>query len=754
MAAMRARGVNSRMGVVVIFSLVSVSLLFVYPRTCSYNEQSFAVRTIVAPPSQGIHEYRHQPRRAGAQARRQLRAIVRPRPGRAAQLRRRRAGARRILLTLVHLGYMEAAGRQFRLTPKVLDLGYAYLSSLPVWSQAQPILEELTAELRQSCSATVLDGGDIVYVLRLATHRTMSINLSVGSRLPAYCTAMGRVLLSGLAPEQLQRQLATAALLKVTPQTETDPARLATLIAVVRQQGWCLVQDELELGLSSIAVPITDRAGGIVAAINISGPTAAATATLREQYLPRLQAAAARISSLMRTQRRPRRAPGIWRGRAPSSNALDDDGDALPHADAHGAQRVAPAAALQLVHRGRHQARAAHAQRMAERDGAAVRIDARVVVAQAERAQHRQSLRGKGLVQFDDVDLVQRHAELAQQLLRGRHRPHAHDARRHAGARHADHAGARCQAVAPGRVGAGQQQGAGAVVDARRVAGRDAAIRPDHAFQFRQRLDGGRARMLVLREDDGIAFFLCQRHRHDFIVEAAFADRLRRLILAGQRKAVLVGAADAEIVGHVLGRLRHRVDAVQFFHQRIGKAPADGGVVDRRGAGKSRVRLAHHERRARHRLDAAGEHQARLAGADGARGRADRVHARTAQAVDGSARHFLRQAGQQRRHARHVAVVFAGLVGAAVDDVVDGAPVDAGITAHQLAQRQRAEVVGADVFQRAGVAADRGADRVADKGISHFGLLFITVTAARRSPPAILPSSSRQPFALSSDRPA
>jgi len=214
-----------------------------------------------------------------------------------------RAGARRILLTLVHLGYMETAGRQFRLTPKVLDLGYAYLSSLPVWSQAQPILEELTAELRQSCSATVLDGGDIVYVLRLATHRTMSINLSVGSRLPAYCTAMGRVLLSGLAPEQLQRQLATAALLKVTPQTETDPARLATLIAVVRQQGWCLVQDELELGLSSIAVPITDRAGGIVAAINISGPTAAATATLREQYLPRLQAAAARISSLMRTQR-------------------------------------------------------------------------------------------------------------------------------------------------------------------------------------------------------------------------------------------------------------------------------------------------------------------------------------------------------------------------------------------------------------------------------------------------------------------
>src|SRR5476649_766821 len=122
-----------------------------------------------------------------------------------------RAGARRILLTLVHLGYMEAAGRQFRLTPKVLDLGYAYLSSLPVWSQAQPILEELTAELRQSCSATVLDGGDIVYVLRLATHVDDVAAIEHGGR--AGLAQLGGQLFEdrlGLAPDGQRRQVGVA----------------------------------------------------------------------------------------------------------------------------------------------------------------------------------------------------------------------------------------------------------------------------------------------------------------------------------------------------------------------------------------------------------------------------------------------------------------------------------------------------------------------------------------------------------------
>ena len=215
-----------------------------------------------------------------------------------------RAGARRILLTLLHLGYVEADGRLFRLTPKVLDLGFAYLSSLPIWNQAQPLLEELASQLRLSCSATVLEGDDIVYVVRLSTHRTMSINLGLGSRLPAYCTSMGRVLLSGLAPDELRARLAQMPLQKLTPHTETDPEKLAAIIAKVREQGWCLVCEELEQGLVSIAAPVTDRAGRVVAAINLSAPaTPAMGKLLKEQGVPALLACATRVSALMRLQR-------------------------------------------------------------------------------------------------------------------------------------------------------------------------------------------------------------------------------------------------------------------------------------------------------------------------------------------------------------------------------------------------------------------------------------------------------------------
>jgi IclR family pca regulon transcriptional regulator len=214
-----------------------------------------------------------------------------------------RAGARRILLTLLHLGYVEADGRLFRLTPKVLDLGYAYLSSLPVWNQAQPLLEELATNSRQSCSATVLDGNEIVYVLRLSTHKTMSINLGIGSRLPAYCTAMGRVLLSGLPPAQLRERLSHMPLLPLTPHTVIDVERLMDIIGDVGRQGWCMVSEELELGLASVAAPITDRSGRVVAAINMSAPATPATwQALRENSLPALLDTAARISALMRAR--------------------------------------------------------------------------------------------------------------------------------------------------------------------------------------------------------------------------------------------------------------------------------------------------------------------------------------------------------------------------------------------------------------------------------------------------------------------
>lgn len=214
-----------------------------------------------------------------------------------------RAGARRILHTLLHLGYVEADGRLFRLTPKVLDLGYAYLSSLPIWTQAQPLLEELMQTLRQSCSATVMDGDDIVYVVRLSAHRTMSINLGIGSRLPSYCTSMGRVLLSGLAPDVLRARLEKMARLRLTPATVTDVDALMAEIAQVRRQGWSLVQEELEQGLVALAAPVFDRSGKIVAAINVSGQTAGpSVAQLMEHSLPKLLETAGRVSGMIRLQ--------------------------------------------------------------------------------------------------------------------------------------------------------------------------------------------------------------------------------------------------------------------------------------------------------------------------------------------------------------------------------------------------------------------------------------------------------------------
>ncbi|PPE64895.1 IclR family transcriptional regulator [Caldimonas caldifontis] len=211
-----------------------------------------------------------------------------------------RAGARRILLTLQHLGYVEAEGRLFRLTPKILDLGFAYLSSLPLWNLAEPVMEDLVADIKESCSAAVLDATDIVYVLRVPTHKIMAINLGVGSRLPAYCSSMGRVLLAGLPDEQIDARLAASDLVQRTPKTETDPTRLRALIEQVRVQGWALVAEELEEGLVSLAAPIRGRNGEVVAAINVSGQQhRTPPVVMLERFLPKLLAAAHQISSMI-----------------------------------------------------------------------------------------------------------------------------------------------------------------------------------------------------------------------------------------------------------------------------------------------------------------------------------------------------------------------------------------------------------------------------------------------------------------------
>jgi IclR family pca regulon transcriptional regulator len=212
-----------------------------------------------------------------------------------------RAGARRILLTLQTLGYVESQGKLFQLTPRILDLGFAYLSSLPLWNLAEPVMEDLVAQVRESSSAAVLDGMDIVYVLRVPTHKIMRTTLGVGSRLPACWTSMGRMLLAALPDEVLQARLqALAPIQPFTEHTTTDPAQLLETIRQARTQGWCVVNQELEEGLISIAAPLTNRSGQTVAALNISGQANRTSAeVMQEQMLPALLQAAQALSHRM-----------------------------------------------------------------------------------------------------------------------------------------------------------------------------------------------------------------------------------------------------------------------------------------------------------------------------------------------------------------------------------------------------------------------------------------------------------------------
>jgi len=211
-----------------------------------------------------------------------------------------RAGARRILLTLQTLGYVESDGKLFGLTPRILDLGFAYLSSMPIWDLAEPVMQALVDQVHESSSAAVLEGDDILYVLRVHTQKIMSISLGVGSRLPAYCTSMGRVLLAGLDDEALRVRLKKMKLTQRTKRTVTDPVQLHKLVVQTRQQGWSLVDQELEEGLISIAAPVFDRMGRTVAALNVSGQANRTNAAVvRQSMLPPLLEAAQQISRLV-----------------------------------------------------------------------------------------------------------------------------------------------------------------------------------------------------------------------------------------------------------------------------------------------------------------------------------------------------------------------------------------------------------------------------------------------------------------------
>ncbi len=213
-----------------------------------------------------------------------------------------RSAVRRCLHTLAKLGYVAAEGRRYTLRPKVLSLGAAYASSTTLTMAAQRYLDHVSSTVRESCSLSVLDEGEILYLIRSATStRIMSVDLRPGSRLPAYCTSMGRVLLAHLPPAELRTYLQRTRLVGHTDRTLTSRDRLVQALEAVRKGGYAVVDQELELGLRSIAVPVHDAAGRVVAAMNVG--TQAARVPLREmerRFLRPLQAAAAELGLLLR----------------------------------------------------------------------------------------------------------------------------------------------------------------------------------------------------------------------------------------------------------------------------------------------------------------------------------------------------------------------------------------------------------------------------------------------------------------------
>lgn len=201
-----------------------------------------------------------------------------------------RATARRCLLTLAQYGYATHDGKFFTLTPRVLRLGTACLATMPLPQVVQPSLDRLSDKLGESASVSILDGDEIVYVARAAQRKVMSISLMLGSRLPAYCTSMGRVLLAALPEEEMRGRLERVPLPARTPHTITDPEALMAELARVRSQGYAVIDQEVEIGLRSIAVPLYDAHGKVVAALNLGLPAIGDTADdLAPRYLLALQ---------------------------------------------------------------------------------------------------------------------------------------------------------------------------------------------------------------------------------------------------------------------------------------------------------------------------------------------------------------------------------------------------------------------------------------------------------------------------------
>ncbi len=211
-----------------------------------------------------------------------------------------RAAVRRVLYTLEKLGYVGEQGRGFVLLPRVLGMGGAYVASSSMTAAAQPVLDALRDDVHESCSLGVLDGDDVLYVARAETVRIMSIGLRAGSRLPAYCTSMGRVLLAALPHDTLESYLERNPLRPRTERTVTRMDEFLDTLDRVRRDGVALVDQELEIGLRSIAVPVHARSGAVVGALNIGTQAGRVSlGVMQSQLLPRLRDAAQRLGTLL-----------------------------------------------------------------------------------------------------------------------------------------------------------------------------------------------------------------------------------------------------------------------------------------------------------------------------------------------------------------------------------------------------------------------------------------------------------------------
>lgn len=211
-----------------------------------------------------------------------------------------RAAARRYLLTLVELGYAESDGRRFALTPRVLRLGYAYLSGDPFPRLAQPILERIGERTHEIASLAVLDGADVLFLAQSTRRRIVSAMIGIGTRLPAYCTATGRVLLASRPDAEVERLLKGVRPKKVTPKTRTGTRELLEEIGRVRRQGYAISDEEFELGLRSIAVPLTDSLGRTGHALAVSLQAARMTiAQMSERLLPELHVAQRALAAML-----------------------------------------------------------------------------------------------------------------------------------------------------------------------------------------------------------------------------------------------------------------------------------------------------------------------------------------------------------------------------------------------------------------------------------------------------------------------